>query len=110
MGKLRWTVSPERLNDIVSKTEEVQGRLDSEAAKRESRATAKLAAHRDTGRATIRREKGLVDHYVVLDDPHAMQIEFGHNGYEQDRYSPERGHYKIKVGASKGLHVLTGGD
>lgn len=107
MGRLKWTVSPERLNDIVSKVEPVQNDLERRAARKEAQAQSKLNAHRDTGKAKIRREKGWVDHYVILDDPNAMQIEFGHKGYEQERYSTKRGHYKIRVGPSKGLHLLT---
>jgi hypothetical protein len=64
-----------------------------------ARASALLAAHRETGSAQIVVEHGAVDSYVVLDDPASLSIEFGRGEYT-------RGDGR-RVGAMEGLHVLS---
>lgn len=73
-----------------------------------AKATAQLAAHSKTGSAKISVTHGRVDSYVNLDDPNAMAIEYGHGAYDQHRLSSTGKSYTQHVGASEGLHILTG--
>jgi hypothetical protein len=88
------------INKVVSHEEGVKAAVFDQATAIAARAEARLnmAKHR-TGASQIKLEQGRVDSYVTLDDPAAMQIEFGHwlvyYGHETPVYIP-------------GLYVLTG--
>lgn len=87
-----------RCRQLPARHPKTKRKLKQVADKVSTRASTKLAAHRDSGDARIKRESGSVDEFVVLDDSRgqraAAAIEFGHvapNG-------------RIVVG----LHILTG--
>ena len=65
-----------------------------------ARARARLAAHRETGAASIDVDHGAVDTVVSLVDPAALSIEFGRGGYVRGD--------GVHVGPMDGLHILTG--
>ena len=88
------------INTVVSHEKSTKDAVHDKATMIGALAEARLdmAKHR-TGDAQIKVKQGRVDSYVILDDPAAMQIEFGHWlvawGHETDRYIP-------------GLYVLHG--
>jgi hypothetical protein len=88
------------INTVVSHQEGTKAAVYDEAVEIGGRAEMRLnMAKNRTGASQIKVERGDVDSYVVLDDPAAMQIEFGHwlvyYGHETPVYIP-------------GLYVLHG--
>jgi uncharacterized protein DUF5403 len=63
-----------------------------------ARARALLAAHRQTGNASIKVDHSGIDSEVILDDPASLSIEFGRGGFTR-----KDGQY---VGPAEGLHIL----
>jgi hypothetical protein len=63
-------------------------------------ARARLAAHRETGGASIVVEHSELDSDVILDDPAALSIEFG-----RGQFTRADGR---TIGAMEGLHILSG--
>jgi len=63
-----------------------------------ARAKALLAAHRQTGNASIKVDHSGIDSEVILDDPASLSIEYGRGGYTR-----KDGTY---VGPAEGLHIL----
>lgn len=69
----------------LAKVDVVQDKLESHAKELARVATADLATHRDTGAHQVSyvghrsdMEFGHIDHYVVLDGPAPISVEFGH--------------------------------
>lgn len=75
----------------------VRAAVTDEAIKIGTRATLRLAAHRDTGHAEIEVSKGTkgVDSFVSLVDDAAMSIEFGHRHNRSGEFV-------------RGLYIITG--
>ena len=79
------TVTERDLNKHLSQDDKVQKALRARAKKMERVGKALLAAHRDTGAHSVKYEGhrssvqfGHIDHYVVLDGPAPISVEFGH--------------------------------
>lgn len=73
-------LKPERaVNRLASREPETQAALKQAAAEIAAKARANLAAHRETGRHVITTTKGVVDHYINLEGPSAVSVEFGHH-------------------------------
>lgn len=74
-------IYPFATNEWFAKRRVVRRALRQEANEIESRAKARLAAHRhpgDDSRAIITHTRGDLDHFINLVDPAALSIEFGH--------------------------------
>lgn len=81
--KIDWTNRDFGKN--LAKFDEVQDMLESHAKKLASAASADLATHRDTGAHQVKyvghqstTEYGHIDHYVIMDGPAPISVEFGH--------------------------------
>lgn len=83
----------------LAKDDKVQARLRAHAQKIAAKARGILAAHRDTGSHSINYEGhtsdkyGHIDHYVVMEGPAPISVEFGHRA--------ENGRWVM------GLYILT---
>jgi len=93
------------MNALISHLEGVKGAVYEQATEVRGKAEAKLARHRDTGRAKVTLTRGQVDSFVNLDDPAALSIEFGH---AQEIEWQENGDSSIEVRWVDGLHIITG--
>lgn len=71
------TRGKDRINFVAAHHVDTKAALETHATALFNRAAANLTAHRDTGAARITHERGIVDHYIVLNDDAAMSIEFG---------------------------------
>jgi hypothetical protein len=65
-------------NQIVSHLDETNNAIRAKADEVGGVAKGRLAAHRDTGDASVSITHGDVDSFVNLDDSAALSIEFGH--------------------------------
>lgn len=88
-------------NHFIASLGEVQREVQETALDGGVDAERRLAAHRDTGAASVSVTEGDIDAFINLDDPNALSIEFGHlvkGKYERDepKYVP-------------GLYIITGG-
>ncbi len=92
-------IGQKAMNLILKDMAGVKDAVHDEAQRISVRAKARLAPHRDTGRARVLVVRGEVDSYVVLDDEAAMSIEFGH--FVKD----ENGNTGKYV---RGLYILSG--
>lgn len=63
------------------------------------RARSLLAAHHETGAASIKVDHSGIDSEVILDDPASLAIEYGRSGFTRK----SDGHY---IGPMEGLHIL----
>jgi hypothetical protein len=79
------TLIPQRdISKHLAKDDKVQAHLKAHAQKITARARGLLAQHRDTGSHSIKYEGhttdnfGHIDHYVVMDGPAPVSVEFGH--------------------------------
>lgn len=91
-------IGQKAMNIILKDKDGVQDAVYDEAKKIGQKAELRLSSHRRTGEANVLVKRGDVDSYVILDDPAAMSIEFGHwyvNGNGEDKYVP-------------GLYIITG--
>lgn len=84
----------------LAHTTQMRKAVRAEAEKIANKARARLAEHRETGASRIVVEQGDVDSHVILDDPAALSIEFGHGAY-----TTKNGRH---VGASEPLYILRG--
>jgi hypothetical protein len=91
MVKLNSTRS---INRVISRLPEVNRALQLEAKSRAKIAEAIRAMHERTGNLSVKVEHGRVDWYIVLDDPAAFSIEFGHMNKRTGKYV-------------EGLHILS---
>lgn len=71
------TRGKDRINYVAAHHIDTSAALEVHATAVFNRAVANLAAHRGTGASHITHERGIVDHYIVLNDDAAMSIEFG---------------------------------
>ena len=88
-----WLISDEAMRTKIAHLPEVIAAVHDAAEENGAKAAARLAAHRDTGAASISVTQGDVDSFVNLDDPAALSIQFGHmvkGKYETDepKYVP----------------------
>lgn len=91
MGTFEWVgksrrVKPDGLYEIVVREPGVKPAIRAHADSVGAKASAVLAANRDTGASYIEVNSGdVVDAFVELVDPAAMSIEFGHIHRWKDR-------------------------
>lgn len=83
---------------------DVQETLFFKASEIAAKADVLLSVHHKTGRSQVYVSQGRVDYYAVLDDPNAMQIEFGHGAYMRVNEASGRMEF---IGASKPLYILS---
>ena len=91
------TRGKDRLNYVAAHHVETLAALDAHAEATLKRAQAALDANSDvrTGRAQIVLEKGEVDRYIVLQDEHAVSIEYDHHNKRRKAPSPLRSAIRI---------------
>lgn len=76
MERVRIKANLER---TIAHSNELEGILGDEAFDIFTRARANLARHRKTGTHKVTQTKGRVDHYVNLEGPDALSVEYGHH-------------------------------
>lgn len=98
MAKVRL-IGQRAMNRVISHQEGVKAAVYAEAKAIAGKASMRLErAKNRTGDAQVIVKRGDVDSYVILDDPAALSIEFGHwyvNGNGDPKYVP-------------GLYIITG--
>lgn len=92
-------IGQKAMNIVVSHLGEVKDAVHDTAKERGDISRSKLAAHRDTGAASISVTQGDVDSFVNLDDPAALSIEFGH--WVKGKFETDTPKFV------KGIYVLT---
>ncbi|AIG78463.1 Hypothetical protein AJAP_28125 [Amycolatopsis japonica] len=97
---MAYVYSDRTVNRIVSRLEGVRAAVADAALEIAADAEARLAGHRETGRARIEVEQGRVDSYVYLVDEAALSIEFGH--WVEGAYKPNVPTYV------EGLYIISG--
>ncbi|WP_231951406.1 DUF5403 family protein [Nocardia terpenica] len=93
-------IGQKAMNQVVSHVDGVKDAIGDEAKEIGSRAEARLAGHRRSGRAQVTVTNGDVDSFVNLEDPAALSIEFGH--MVKGKYETEEPKYV------PGLYIITG--
>lgn len=106
MAVVYKAVAGEPVERIVAREREVRGSLRKEALAITVKSDRILRWNRDTGSSRVVLVHGDIDYSIVLDDPWAAAIEYGHDAYLAFREHSERFVY---VGASKGIRVLRDG-
>lgn len=91
-NKVEITMSQNEFNKKLSMDSKVQQSLSVVAGKIYRAAFADLAVHRKTGSHSIKFENqvnakyGHIDHYVVMEGPAAVSLEFGHWDRDHNRW------------------------
>lgn len=91
-NKITITKKQVDFNKHLSMHTKVQQGMSVVAGKMHRNASASLAAHRKTGSHTIKFENqtntkyGHIDHYVVMEGPAAVSVEYGHWSASHKRY------------------------
>lgn len=90
--KVVLTKSQHQLNKHLSVDKKVQDAVLNVASKIYRYALSNLAVHRKTGSHSIKLEMhnnakyGHIDHYVVMEGPAPVSLEFGHWDRDKNRY------------------------
>lgn len=90
------------LNAYIAHMPGVKGAVHAEGRQVESRADALFAAHNRPGRHEIVGETQDTDYVVSLEGPAALSVEYGREGFTQERADGSR----RDIGPMEGLHIL----
>lgn len=93
---------PDGVNAFIAHMPGVKGLVHDEGREIQSRAETSFAAHNRPGGHEIVGERQDTDYLVSLEGPAALSVEFGREGFTQERGDGSR----REVGPMEGLHIL----